>query len=110
MTLTWHKPCRQEFANAPLAPAGFPAHFYREFPANGDTAMPIYGYDCNQCGRQFEKLVRSSDNAPSCPSCESTDLTRQLSLIADPAKGGSNANAPACEGGGNCGSCPCAMN
>ena len=49
--------------------------------------MPIYGYDCNQCGRQFEKLVRSSDNAPSCPSCESTDLTRQLSLIADPAKG-----------------------
>jgi putative FmdB family regulatory protein len=72
--------------------------------------MPIYGYDCNQCGHQFEKLVRSSDNAPSCPTCESTDLTRQLSLIAEPAKGGSNANAPACEGSGNCGSCPCAIN
>jgi putative FmdB family regulatory protein len=47
--------------------------------------MPIYGYECNACGREFQTLVRSSE-APSCPSCESTDLTRRLSLIAAPAR------------------------
>ena len=48
--------------------------------------MPIYGYDCNKCGHEFETLVRSSDT-PTCPSCGSADLTKQLSLIASPAKG-----------------------
>jgi putative FmdB family regulatory protein len=71
--------------------------------------MPIYGYDCNKCGTKFEKLVRSSDT-PTCPSCESEDLTRQLSLIADPSKGGRDAGAPPCQTGGSCGSCPCAIN
>jgi putative FmdB family regulatory protein len=23
--------------------------------------MPIYGYDCNKCGHEFETLVRSSE-------------------------------------------------
>ena len=41
----------------PLARAGFPSHFYPgEFPLNGDRTMPLYGYDCNACGHQFEKL------------------------------------------------------
>ncbi len=67
--------------------------------------MPIYGFNCNECGHQFEKLVRSSDK-PSCPSCQSVDLTRQLSLIAPPAKGGGGGGeAPVCEAGG-CGNCP----
>ena len=69
--------------------------------------MPIYGYDCNQCGHRFETLVRASEPAPACPSCQSADLTRQLSLIAPPGKGGSEAFAPACETGGGCASCPC---
>ena len=73
--------------------------------------MPIYGYDCNKCGQKFETLVRSSEAKPACPSCESTDLTRQLSLIAPPSKGGSaTAPAPACEMGGSCDSCACALN
>lgn len=67
--------------------------------------MPIYRYQCNKCGHDFETLVRSSD-VPACPSCESTDLARQLSLVAAPNKGGSNdAPAPMC-GGGGCGMCP----
>jgi putative FmdB family regulatory protein len=72
--------------------------------------MPIYGYDCNKCGTKFEKLVRSSDT-PACPSCESTDLTRQLSLIAEPAKGGGAGScAPVCGvGGGGCSSGACPM-
>jgi putative FmdB family regulatory protein len=72
--------------------------------------MPIYGYDCNACGHQFEKLVRSSEAAPTCPSCESADLKRQLSLIADPAKGGKDfGGAPSCQTGGGCNGCPCAL-
>ncbi len=70
--------------------------------------MPIYGYECNKCGKEFEKLVRASDEASACPSCESGDLTRQLSLIAAPARGGSD--GPACESGGDCGSCGCPFN
>ncbi len=65
--------------------------------------MPIYGYDCHTCGHEFETLVRASDEAPACPACASTDLKRQLSLIAAPAKGGSE--VPACEVGGGCGGC-----
>lgn len=68
--------------------------------------MPIYRYVCNKCSHDFETLVRSSDT-PACPSCESTDLTRQLSLVAAPSKsdgGFGDAPAPAC-GGGSCGMC-----
>ncbi|MGZ9059761.1 MAG: FmdB family zinc ribbon protein [Burkholderiaceae bacterium] len=62
--------------------------------------MPIYGYDCNKCGHEFETLDRSSET-PSCPSCESADLTRHLSLIASPVKSGRD--APMCDGACSCG-------
>jgi len=71
--------------------------------------MPIYGYECNECGQKFETLVRSSSQTPSCPSCESKDLTRQLSLIAAPAKSGGGDAPSACEMGG-CGPCGCGLN
>jgi putative FmdB family regulatory protein len=72
-----------------------------------EHAMPIYGYECNKCGHQFETLVRTSDT-PACPECESVELTRQLSLIAPPNKGGNAVNAApaACGGGGGCPACP----
>ncbi len=45
--------------------------------------MPIYEYACRGCGHQFETLVRGSDpQPPSCPSCRSQDLARQLSAPA----------------------------
>ncbi len=69
--------------------------------------MPIYGYDCKNCGHEFETLVRSSET-PACPACGSGDLTKQLSLIASPAKGGSN-DAPSCESGARCANCPAMM-
>jgi putative FmdB family regulatory protein len=72
--------------------------------------MPIYRYECRSCGADFETLVRSSDT-PSCPSCGSTELEQQLSLIASPAKGGNDTSAdlPPCAGGsGTCATCPAA--
>jgi putative FmdB family regulatory protein len=41
--------------------------------------MPIYEYECRGCGREFEQLVRTGDT-PACPSCQSQDLQRLLSL------------------------------
>ncbi|WP_031337282.1 zinc ribbon domain-containing protein [Rhodopseudomonas sp. B29] len=70
--------------------------------------MPIYGYVCASCGHQFETLVMTGETA-SCPACASTKLDQQLSLIAKPAKGGSDP-VPMCDGAGGCGRCslePC---
>jgi len=41
--------------------------------------MPIYEYECSACGDRFELLVLGS-TAPACPSCDSRDLERLLSL------------------------------
>jgi putative FmdB family regulatory protein len=70
--------------------------------------MPLYGYVCQACHSEFETLVYASDT-PACPSCESTDIARQLSLIAPPAKSGGESptagDAPMCNGSGACGMC-----
>ena len=45
--------------------------------------MPIFEYSCNACGRQFEFLKLPATTAePSCPACQSADLTRVLSGFA----------------------------
>lgn len=62
--------------------------------------MPIYEYACEDCGNEFEMLVRS-DTVPACPICESTSLEKQLSVIAKPE--GGTAREPAMAG--PCGTC-----
>jgi putative FmdB family regulatory protein len=61
--------------------------------------MPIYEYACQDCGREFETLVRSG-TAPECPQCHSTQLNKRLSVFATEK---SHAAAPALPG--PCGSC-----
>ena len=49
--------------------------------------MPLYEYSCQECGNQFEKMVRlgqSSDGiavaqAPVCPQCGSVQTHKQIS-------------------------------
>lgn len=43
--------------------------------------MPIFEYACNDCGKQFETLVRS-DTVLACPVCGSAQLEKQLSVFA----------------------------
>ncbi len=43
--------------------------------------MPLYEFECRGCGSRFEQLVRG-EGLPTCPSCESTDLERLLSMFA----------------------------
>jgi putative FmdB family regulatory protein len=43
--------------------------------------MPLYDFECRSCGHLFEALVRAGD-AARCPSCNGTDLERQLPIVA----------------------------
>jgi putative FmdB family regulatory protein len=43
--------------------------------------MPLFDFHCRACRRAFEALVRAG-YPPACPSCNSTDLERQLPAFA----------------------------
>ena len=49
--------------------------------------MPIYEYECRACSHRFEAIVRPNDPPPACPSCQSVDLERLISLFAVDAPG-----------------------
>jgi len=69
--------------------------------------MPIYEFHCEQCGRDSEILVRSTDwKGTTCPHCGSERLVKQFSVFAS-ASGG-DADAPSCGSGSGSGcSCCC---
>ncbi len=69
--------------------------------------MPLYAFRCQDCAREFETLARFEE-APGCPSCGSSHVERQLSLIAKPAAGGDSGEGAcaAMAGGTPCPSCP----
>lgn len=62
--------------------------------------MPIYEYVCQQCGNEFEALVRSN-TTPECPGCHSTELNKMLSVFATGASAPEAAPVPQ----GPCASC-----
>lgn len=42
--------------------------------------MPIYEYHCDECDRDFEKLVLSkSDERTECPHCSGNNVTKLMS-------------------------------
>lgn len=73
--------------------------------------MPIYEYRCRGCGKDFEKYVARAGNAVACPSCESGDVSRKLSVFGMKSDGGlvpSGAMSSMGSGGGCCGGgCGC---
>lgn len=68
--------------------------------------MPIYEYACMECEDHFDELVRSDDQVVTCPSCNATDVLKQISAFAihgAPAKssfGGASGGGGGCCGGG----------
>lgn len=64
--------------------------------------MPIYEYACQDCGREFEALVRA-DTVPACPNCQSNHLDKQLSVFATAGAPSLRAPAAPMEACGSCG-------
>jgi putative FmdB family regulatory protein len=62
--------------------------------------MPIYEYNCSDCGHQFESLVRSND-VPQCPNCQSNHLEKLLSVFSTATPSPQAALPPS-----PCGACP----
>jgi putative FmdB family regulatory protein len=74
--------------------------------------MPLYEYRCDDCGRDFEALVRSPSDRPTCPSCGAGSLTKQFSVpAAARASGAAGSALPVCEApapsAGGCGAMGC---
>jgi putative FmdB family regulatory protein len=68
--------------------------------------MPIYEYRCLACGAEFEKLVGRQAVVP-CPTCESSRVTRRMSLVGV-RTGSAGSGDPAPMAGGCCGGgCGC---
>ncbi|MBM3724756.1 MAG: zinc ribbon domain-containing protein [Acidobacteria bacterium] len=65
--------------------------------------MPIFEYQCEDCGTKFEKLVRGG-TAVACPSCGEQHLRQEYSTFA--ARGNGAAKEPASMAGG-CGAGMC---
>lgn len=63
--------------------------------------MPIFEYECKSCSNQFEELVSSRETAVVCPSCNSTDTRKLMSVFAASNSGGGA--VPSCYSPG-CGS------
>jgi len=70
--------------------------------------MPIFEYQCDDCGNKFEKLVRRSAeaNAVRCPSCGTDHLTTQYSTFAAHAHSAPSA-ASCAQPSGGCGATAC---
>ncbi len=62
--------------------------------------MPLYEYECEQCGESFEIIVPMSekDDAKECPRCHGAHTQRKVSAIASRfgLDGGSQYSASSC--------------
>jgi len=47
--------------------------------------MPIYEFECEECGGRFEELM-AADAAVVCPNCSSGSTRRLLSSVAPPGR------------------------
>jgi putative FmdB family regulatory protein len=56
--------------------------------------MPLYEYQCLDCGEHFEKMVRISESGTSqtCPQCGSDQTHKQITTFASKNSGVSSAS------------------
>jgi putative FmdB family regulatory protein len=82
-----------------------PLHRTRQYT----RLVPIYEYACMECELHFEELVRSSDEAVTCPECGAAKVLKQLSSFAVHGAASKPSFAGPSGGGGGCcgGSCGC---
>src|SRR5437868_3597504 len=74
--------CRSRLSRNPLPLEIFSFRKYR-------LPMPIYEFHCEECGKDSEILIRSSDRkSTKCPECGSTKLEKKFSTFASANAGG----------------------
>jgi putative FmdB family regulatory protein len=71
--------------------------------------VPIYEYACMECESHFDELVRSADQAVTCPACGAGKVLKQLSTFAVHGVTSKPSFVGPSGGGGGCcgGSCGC---
>jgi putative FmdB family regulatory protein len=62
--------------------------------------MPIFEYLCQDCGKEFERIVPRHDSKTDCPHCNSDRIEKQLSVFAVSGNQSDSFEAPGC---GRCG-------
>ena len=62
------------------------------------SLVPIYEYQCKECGKEFEKLVRSISTAPKveCPHCGGKEVKKAFSLFGTKSPSSSDLSASTC--------------
>jgi putative FmdB family regulatory protein len=48
--------------------------------------MPIYEYECEECGNRYEELLAADASPPPCPACGGLRARRLLSGVAPPGR------------------------
>jgi len=48
--------------------------------------MPIYEFECEECGARFEELVAAGVEAIACPTCGSVRTRRLISPVSPPGR------------------------
>jgi putative FmdB family regulatory protein len=48
--------------------------------------MPIYEFECEECGARFEELVATGATEQACPDCESVRTRRLISPVSPPGR------------------------
>ncbi len=48
--------------------------------------MPIYEFECEECGSRFDELVAVDAPSPPCPRCASGKVRRLFSEVAPPGR------------------------
>lgn len=48
--------------------------------------MPIYEFECEECGERFEELVGAEADAHGCPACGSEATRRLMSPVSPPGR------------------------
>ena len=48
--------------------------------------MPIYEFECEDCGERFEELMGAEAGAPACPACGAVRTRRLISPVSPPGR------------------------
>jgi putative FmdB family regulatory protein len=67
-----------------------------------EVELPIYEFECLDCGLEFEKLVRKSGSEPevACPECGGRNVEQQVSAFAARMTSGKGGPPGSCAPGG----------